>query len=418
MYDFMLDPQAQAIVREVRDFVRTEVSPEYLQAMDRDEVRFPRQFVENLGRRNLLGLRFPPEWGGRGFPWTAEVAAIEEVGVLGTALACAYVMPSIVGEALDKFGTPEQKERYLKPLLRGELVAAEALTEPRGGSDFFGATTRAVREGDEYVISGQKRCVVGAEGADFFLVYCKTNLDPQAPPHQRLSVFLVDRGAGVEVKYLYGLMGTRGGGTGRLVFRGVRVPASNLLGSLHKGAAIFNQMMIPERLTSAAGALGVGAALQVAARYSDRRKAFGQKIRKFEAVSFMIGDGITMLDAARGLVTLAARAVDEGAPNVRRLVSEAKKFSTQAAWEVANLAMQVMGGIGYTDIYPIERFVRDIRLTQIWTGTNEIMNLLVQHEYYQEVLEHPADHRDIEADALHTGDDEKVYSDEDQEQDL
>jgi acyl-CoA dehydrogenase len=198
----------------------------------------------------------------------------------------------------------------------------------------------------------------------------------------------------------------------------VRVPASNLLGSLHKGAAIFNQMMIPERLTSAAGALGVGAALQVAARYSDRRKAFGQKIRKFEAVSFMIGDGITMLDAARGLVTLAARAVDEGAPNVRRLVSEAKKFSTQAAWEVANLAMQVMGGIGYTDIYPIERFVRDIRLTQIWTGTNEIMNLLVQHEYYQEVLEHPADHRDIEADALHTGDDEKVYSDEDQEQDL
>jgi acyl-CoA dehydrogenase len=114
MYDFMLDQQTQDLVREVRDFVATEVTPEFLQAMDRDEIRFPRQFVEDLGRKNLLGLRFPPKWGGRGLPWTAEVAAIEEVGVLGTALACAYVMPSIVGEALDKFGTPEQKERYLK----------------------------------------------------------------------------------------------------------------------------------------------------------------------------------------------------------------------------------------------------------------------------------------------------------------
>jgi acyl-CoA dehydrogenase len=254
--------------------------------------------------------------------------------------------------------------------------------------------------------------VVGAEGADFFLVYCKTNLDPQAPPHQRLSVFLVDRGPGVEVEYLYNLMGTRGGGTGRLVFRNARVPARNLLGGPHMGGTIFNQMMIPERLTSAAGALGVRAALELAARYSDKRHAFGQKIRKFEAVSFMIGDGITKLDAARALVTMAARAIDEGAPNMRRLVSEAKKFTTDAAWEVANLAMQVMGGIGYTDVYPIEKFVRDIRLTQIWTGTNEIMNLLVQHEYYQEVLTGQTAGRDIEADAAHPDGEEKVYTDD------
>lgn len=415
MYDFMLTEEAKTTVLEVRDFIRDAVSPEYIRAMDRDEIRFPREFVENLGRRNLLGLRFAKNWGGRELHWTAEVAAIEEVGVLGTALGCAYVMPSIVGEALDKFGTESQKEKYLKPLLAGKLIAAEALTEPRGGSDFFGATTRAVKDGDEYVITGQKRFVVGAEGADFFIVYCRTNPDPNAYPHNRISLFLVERGPGVDVEYRYGLMGTRGGGTGRLVFRGARVPAENLLGGINMGALIFNQMMIPERLTSAAGALGVRGSLELAARYSDKRTAFGQKIRKYQAISFMIGDGITKLDAARALVYMAARAVDAGAPNMRRIVSEAKKFATDAAWEVANIAMQVMGGIGYTDVYPIEKAVRDIRLTQIWTGTNEIMNLLVQHEYYDEVLADHSDRRNIEDDAMHANDTEKVYVDEDQE---
>ena len=414
MYDFILSEEAKAIGKELRDFVRKEVSADLLRAMDRDEIRYPREFVEKLGQRNLLGLRFPKEWGGRGLPWTAEVVAIEEVGVLGTACGCAYIMPSIVGEALDKFGTEAHKERYLKPLLAGQRISAEALTEPRGGSDFFGATTRAVKDGDHYILRGQKRFVVAAEGADFFLVYCITNPDPDAHAHDRISLFIVDREPGVEVKYLYGLMGTRGGGTGRLVFRDARVPAENLVGGLNKGAMVFNQMMIPERLTSAAGALGVWGALEVAARYSDKRTAFGQKIRDFQAVSFMVADAITKLDAARSLVYLAARSVDEGAPNVRRLVSEAKKFATDAAWEVANKAMQVMGGIGYTDVYPIERVVRDIRLSQIWTGTNEIMNLLIQHEYYKEVLKTVSDRRDIEPDALHADDAEKVYVDEDQ----
>jgi len=129
----------------------------------------------------------------------------------------------------------------------------------------------------------------------------------------------------------------------------------------------------------------------------------------------MIADGITKLDAARALVYMAARAVDAGAPNMRRLVSEAKKFATDAAWEVANIAMQVVGGIGYTDVYPIEKAVRDIRLTQIWTGTNEIMNLLVQHEYYEEVLADQSNRRNIEDDARNASDTEKVYVDEDQE---
>jgi alkylation response protein AidB-like acyl-CoA dehydrogenase len=175
-------------------------------------------------------------------------------------------------------------------------------------------------------------------------------------------------------------------------------------------------MMIPERLTSAAASLGVRAALEIAARYSDKRQAFGHKIRSFQAVSFMIADGITRLDAARAMVYMAARAVDAGAPNARRLVSQAKKLATDTAWQVANQAMQVMGGIGYTDIFPVERMVRDLRLSQIWTGTNEIMDLLIQHEYYRETLADSGSRRDVELDAGEkNAAAEKVYSDEDQE---
>ena len=413
-YPPLLNDSEKKLQQEVRTFVRDEVSSDFIRALDRDEITYPREFVEKLAAHNLLGLRFDPQWGGRGLPWTAEVIAEEEIGVLGTTLGCAFVMPSIVGEALQVFGTDEQKERFLKPILQGKYISAEALTEPRGGSDFFGATTRAEMDGDHFVLNGQKRFVVGATEADVFLVYCRTNFDENARKHQRISAIMVERGPGVETEYRYGLMGTRGGGTGRLVFRNVRVPGENLIGQLHGGALVFHQMMIPERLTSAAASLGVRAALEIAARYSDRRHAFGRSIRSYQAVSFMVADAITRLDAARALVYMAARAVDENASNYRRLVSQAKKFATDMAWEVANKAMQIMGGIGYTEVYPIEKMVRDIRLSQIWTGTNEIMNLLIQHEYYKEVLQ--ADHRlrNVELDAAaQDAEAEKCFTDED-----
>jgi acyl-CoA dehydrogenase len=414
-YETLMTDRERSIQEEVRTFVREQVPHELVLALDRDEIQYPREFVENLGAQNLLGLRFDKKWGGRGLPWTAEVIAEEEIGVLGTTLGCAYVMPSIVGEALQVFGTDAQKERYLKPMLKGEIIAAEALTEPRGGSDFFGATCKAERKDGTFRISGQKRFVVGATEADLFLVYCRTNFDEDAHKHNRISAILVERGPGVKSEYQYGLLGTRGGGTGRLVFHNVEVPEENLIGTLHGGAEVFNQMMIPERLTSAAACLGVRAALEIATRYSDKRKAFGQKIRRFQGVSFMVAEAITQLDAARALVYMAAKAVDDGSPNRRRLVSEAKKFATDNAWKISNLAMQIMGGIGYTDIYPIERIVRDNRLSQIWTGTNEIMNLLIQHEYYQEVLAGGMKQRDSERDAAsHADEAEKVFTDEDQ----
>jgi alkylation response protein AidB-like acyl-CoA dehydrogenase len=413
MYDFILPPEVQKLRDEVREFVREEISSDFLRKMDNDEIVYPHEFVKKLAKRNLRGIRFPKEYGGRGMNWVAEIAATEEIGCLGMALGCAFAMPSIVGEALHHFGTEEQKQKYLKPYLEGELVSAEALTEPRGGSDFFGATTKAVLEGDHFIVNGQKRFVVGAEGADFFVVYCKTNFDPNAHKYNKISLLIIDKGPGVEAEYLYDLMGCRGGGTGRLVFRDVKVPRKNLLGELHGGALVFNQMMIPERMTSAGGCLGIWGALDLAVRYTDKRVAFGKKIRQFQAVSFNVADSITQLDAARALTYMAAQAVDANAPNARRLVSEAKRYATETAWKVVNNAMQVMGGIGYTKVFPVERALRDTRLGLIWTGTSEIMNLLIQHEYYQEVLSAAYDRRKMEQDAMKPDESERCYTDED-----
>jgi acyl-CoA dehydrogenase len=399
MQDALLTDVRRELRDEVRAFVRDEVPRQLILDMDAGKVSYPREFLEAAARHRFLGLRFDEKYGGRGLGWAEEVVALEEIGVLSTSLPCLYSLVSIVGDALNTFGTPEQKERWLRPTLEARLTVAEALTEPRGGSDFFGATTTATRDGDTWVLNGKKRFIVGAEGADYFLVYARSQED--AAPHESLSAFLVERGPEVEVQHVYGLMGMRGGGTGRVYFRDVRVPAENVILGEHKGALVFNQMMIPERMTSAAGTLGgARAALEIAARYSNQRKAFGQKIRRFEAVSFKVADSITILDAARALVELAARAVDAGDEpgRVRRLVSEAKKFATESAWEVINHAMQIMGGIGYTAVYPIERLLRDARLSMIWTGTSEIMNLLIQHEYYQE-LGMAAPVRDVEADA-------------------
>ena len=410
MIEVMLNESQRQLRDEMREFVKA-VPRQLLLDMDADKVRYPRQFLEDAARRKLLGIRFSPEYGGRGLGWEDEIIVLEEGGALPLSLGCLYSLVSICGEAFQVFGREEQKRKYLQPTLQAKLCCAEALTEPRGGSDFFGATTVARRDGGHYFLTGQKRFVVGAEGADYFLVYAKT--DPEGPARESLSLFIVEKDMGVEVKHLYGLMGTRGGGVGRILFRDVRVPEENIIGREGQGGEIFYRMMIPERMTSAAGSLGIArSALEIAARYSDKRKAFGSRIRDFQAVSFKVADSVTKIDAASSLVYATAMTIDKGLDRrlARRMVSEAKKFCTDVAWEVVNDAMQIMGGIGYTSVYPIERMLRDTRLAMIWTGTNEVMNLIIQHEYYRDLLARGDESRDVEADALEAEEaEEKVY---------
>ena len=411
MFDFMMTDEQITLQEEIRDFTRS-IDRQYLLEMDAKKIQYPKEILLGAAERGLLGLRFPKEYGGRGLGWLEECIAIGEMATLGIPPACLYSLVSIVGECTNEFGNEEQKQKYLKPTCEGKLFCSEALTEPRGGSDFFGATTIAKPDGDFYVLHGQKRFIVGAEGADYFMAYAKT--DPDAEPRDSISCFLVDRDDDVEVKHVYGLMGARGGGTGRVMFRDTRVPAENLVGGLNQGGKIFYRMMIPERLTSAAGALGAArAAIEIAMRYTTRRKAFGVPIKNFQAVSFKVSESITQLDAARALVFATASAIDSGkvsAGRLRRMVSESKKFATEASWTVINHCMQAMGGIAYTNVYPIERMLRDCRLIMIWTGTNEIMNLIIQHELYKEMADGKAAGRDVEFDALEAyNDEEKIY---------
>ncbi len=415
MFDFLMSDEQKKLRDEVRDFIRW-VPRQMVLDMDKDVIKFPKDFLREAARRNLMGCRYPKQWGGRGLDWVSTGIVMEEVGTIGYEFACVFgVGAELVCDAIIQHGTDAQKEKYVRPLLRGDLFAAECLTEPRGGSDFFGATSKAEDMGDHFLLNGQKRFIVGGEGADFFLVYARTNFDPHAKPQEAITAFIVDRGPGVETKYLYNLMGCRGGGTARLVFRNVKVPKENVVGRVNGAYDVFNTMMIPERLGTAIMTIGSArVALEIATRYTTRRKAFGQTINTFQGVSFQVAEAATLLDAARSIGYTTCRAVDAGVEmnRIRRMISESKKFITEACQKVVHNAMQVVGGIGYTNVFPLERIYRDIRLATIWTGTSEVMSMIVAHEWYRECMKALASKnmRDFEADAEEAfAEDEKIY---------
>lgn len=413
MFDYLLTHEQKTLRDEARDFVKS-IPRQMILDMDADKIQFPKEFLQEAGKRNLMGCRYPRRWGGRGMDWVSTCMVMQEIGVLGYIFACTFgVGAELVCDAIILHGTDIQKEKYVKPLLRGEIFAAECLTEPRGGSDFFGTATTAEDKGDHFLINGQKRFIVGGEGADYFLVYARTN--PHAEPHKSISCFIVDKTDGVKSEYLYGLMGCRGGGAARMVFKNVIVPKENLLGELNQGVRIFNTMMIPERLGTAAMTIGAAApAVDVATGYTSKRKAFGQPVAEFQGVSFQIAEAVTLLDASRAMIYTTARAVDEqiDEKQVRRLVSQSKKFVTESCQKAVHNAMQVMGGIGYTNIYPIERIFRDLRLASIWTGTNEVMSMIIANEWYKEYHGNKKTGRlrDMEEDAAEAhAKDEKIF---------
>jgi len=414
MFDYLLTEEQKGIQKEARAFAKW-IPKELILDMDAEKIQFPHEFLREAGKRGLLGVRFPKKYGGRELSWIDEGLINQEISGVSHSLSCLWgVGAGLVADAVVNFGSEEMKKEIVVPITKGEQYAAECLTEPRGGSDFFGSTTRARKDGDDWILNGQKRFIVGAEGADWFMVYAVT--DPDAPPHSRLSAFMVPRTEGVETKYIYGLMGTRGGGAGRVFFNDVRVPERYVLNGINRGFEVFIHMMVPERLGTANSAIGaVRPAIEIATKYTSRRKAFGTPIKDFQAVGFKVADCVTLHDAANSLIyntTLAIESETVHPNRIRRMVSEAKKFATESSWDIINHCMQVLGGIGYTNVYPIERIMRDIRLSMIWTGTNEIMQLIIQNEWYKEYEKviSKSDRRDIEMDAENADqDDEKIY---------
>ena len=419
MEDILLNENEKAIKYEVRNVVKG-IPHDLIRIIEREELKFPREFINEITNKKIAGLRFPKEYGGRNASWVAEMSAVEEMGYLGFTLSCMYSLGSIVGEPINKFGSAAQKEKYLRGITSGQRYGAEAITEPTGGSDLFGMMrTKALKKGSKYILNGQKRFVVGGNGADFFVTYAITNSDAK-PITKGITAFVVDRDSpGLKVETVYGLMGTRGGGTARIVYKDVELTEENVIGEENKGYDVFNVMMIPERLTTAAGAVGVAmAAIEIATDYAMNREAFGNKLIEHEGISFKIAESITAIEQAMALVYTASRAADLFEEKkvtlsyVRKLVSMSKMNSTEVMWKVVNDAMQIMGGIGYTTIYPIERLLRDSRLGMIWTGTNEVMKMIIQHEFIKEMKnqDYFSTKRNVQLDALDFNlIEEKVY---------
>ena len=422
MFDFALSEAGKKAKYDARAFVAS-IDKQYLIDMDNNVIKWPAEMLKEAAKRNLLGPMCKPENGGRGLNWVDYQAVLEEVSGLGYISCCTFgVGAGLVPYALEHHATQEMQDKYVKPVLKGEKFSAECLTEPRGGSDFFGTAMTAEDKGDHFLLNGDKRFIVGGEGADFFFVYARTNPDPQAHPHNCITGFMVERDfGGVETAYIYDLMGCNGGGASRVTFRDVKVPKENIVGELNGAYDVFNTMMVPERLGTAMMTIGTAAAaLDVATRYTMRRKQFGQVISRYQGVSFQIAEAVMLLDVARASCNLTARLCDEAEKEgakaldfVRRQISQTKKFTTEACQQVAKLSMQVMGGIGYTKIYPVERYVRELGLASIWTGTSEVMSMIIASEWYKETKQKMRDRqgeRDWEFDADHVdGEQEKVY---------
>jgi alkylation response protein AidB-like acyl-CoA dehydrogenase len=358
----------------------------FILRMDKeDEKEFPKDFVRRLGQNNYLGIPLPKKVGGRGLNTVCAILAEEELGALAFPLGCAMGMSTYLCRAIYKYGSPELWTRYIIPTMKADMICAEGITEPLKGSDIARLQTSAKKQGNSYIITGEKRFQKGGIGADWFLTFARTN--PDVAPHKGITAFIAERKHGVQVVEQFNLMGWRGMGASHLLFKDVAVPEENRVGKEGQGFEILMYLLQTERLMEAATALGSAReCLKIAVRYSDAREQFEQKIREFQGISFKIAEMATTIDAGRLLCLRAAKVIDQEERRPNKEVAMAKFFSTEAAWNIIDQALQILGGIGYTDYYPIERFLRDVRVAKIYTGTNEIMRELTQRGVYEELL--------------------------------
>jgi len=383
--DVMLSQEEISFREEFKTFLGG-LDLSFILRMDKeDEKEFPKDFVRALGQNNYLGIPLPKKVGGRGLNTVCAILAEEELGALAFPLGCAMGMSTYLCRAIHKYGNPDLWKRYIIPTMRADLICAEGITEPLKGSDIARLMTTAKRQGKSYIVSGEKRFQKGGIGADWFLTFART--DPGVPPHKGITAFIAERKHGVQVVEQFNLMGWRGMGASHLLFKDVAVPEENRVGDEGQGFEILMYLLQTERLMEAATALGSAReCLKIAVRYSDAREQFEKKIREFQGISFKIADMAASLDAGRLLCLRAAKLIDEEERRPNKEVAMAKFFSTEAAWNIIDQCLQILGGIGYTDYYPIERFLRDVRVSKIYTGTNEIMRELTQRAIYEEFM--------------------------------
>lgn len=372
--NFLLTQDQQDIRDMVREFAHREILPRAAKIDEED--RFPRELVKQMGELGLLGIPVPEEWGGVGADFVSYILAIEEISYASAALGVILaVHTSVATMPIVKFGTDEQKERYLEKMATGQLLGAFALTEPNAGSDASRITTKAVRQGDAYVLNGSKIFITNGGEADLYITFAVT--DPNKGS-KGISAFIVEKDTpGFRVGKKEKKMGMNGSATTELIFEDAKVPVHQLLGQEGEGFTIAMSNLDGGRIGIAAQALGIArAAYSAAASYVKQREQFHKQIAEFQGVQFMLADMATRIEASRLLVYQAAAMRDKGL-SVAKEAAMAKLFATDTAMSVATDAVQLHGGYGYTKEFPVERLMRDAKVTQIYEGTNQIQRIVI-----------------------------------------
>lgn len=371
---FFLTDEHRMMQKMVREFAAKEIAPNAAE-IDRTCV-FPRETFKKMGQQGLLGVPYPEEEGGAGFDYLSYAIAVEEVARVCGSTALSMAAHTTLGcGPLHHFGTPEQKEKYLGRLASGEMLGAYGLTEPNSGSDSGGMQTRAVKDGDHWVLNGQKAWMTNGGVAGLFTVTALT--DPEKKT-KGITAFLIEEGQkGAEAGAEYDKLGCRGSNTVEFFLTDCRVHESMVLGDVNRGFQQFMEILNMGRISIGAMALGLAqAALDSAAKYSLEREQFGQPIGHFQAIEFMLADMATDIEAARLLVYQAARLKDLGEPYAIQ-ASKGKLFASEAAHRVCHKAIQIHGGYGYSKEFPVERYMRDAKLTEIGEGTSEVQRMII-----------------------------------------
>jgi alkylation response protein AidB-like acyl-CoA dehydrogenase len=371
--------------REIRELVRTltreRIAPRAAEIDSSAE--FPWDMVELLREHQIFGLAFEERHGGADAGPLMLLVAVEEISRACATTGLILAVQELGSLALKLAGAEEQKDRYLPLLASGERIGAYALTEAGSGSDSAAMRTEARRDGDEYVINGSKRFITNAGVAGLYTVFAKT--DPQAG-HAGISCFLVEPDApGFEIGRIEPKMGIKGSTTGEVFFNDCRVPAANLLGEEGAGFKIAMRILDRSRPGIAAQALGIAqGATDFALEYAKTRETFGEPIAEHQLVAAMLADMETRCEAARGLLYKAGLAMEEDSAELTKISAMAKLFCSDTAMAVTTEAVQILGGYGYIQEYPVERMMRDAKITQIYEGTNEIQRIVIAREMVRE----------------------------------
>ncbi|NLV50066.1 MAG: acyl-CoA dehydrogenase [Clostridiales bacterium] len=372
--DFKFTQEEQDIISMLADFCIKEVQP-IAAEIDENE-RFPMETVTKLAEMGMMGIPFPEEYGGAGLSYVTYIAVCEEL-----AKYCASTSVTLSAHCslccwpISEYGTPEQKEKYLFPLLTGEKIGAFGLTEPGAGTDAAMQKTTAVDMGDHWLINGSKIFITNGGVAETFVIFAMTD---KAAGNRGISAFIIEKDfPGFSVGTHEKKMGIRGSSTCELIFEDMIVPKENLLGDLNKGFKIAMATLDGGRIGIAAQALGIAeAAIDECVKYVTQRVQFGKPISSFQNTQFELADMKTMVEASRLLIYRAAQAKQDHEPYTH-LAAQAKLFAADTASDVTRRCLQLIGGYGYTREYPFERFMRDAKITEIYEGTTEVQKMVI-----------------------------------------